>query len=146
MNLRHIFVCNKPNFMSSVQTLNQIDFAKLTQTSTDIYLLDFWAPWCGPCRMMAPVLEWMADQPSSSRFTIAKINTDENQELATEMGIQGIPYFALLQFDGKGHYKMIMDIAGSQPNKQGFLDKINLAIDEHQKNNPNPTEINFESI
>lgn len=132
--------------MSSVQTLSQIDFTKLTQTSKDIYLLDFWAPWCGPCRMMAPVLEWMADQTDSSRFKIAKINTDENQELATEMGIQGIPYFALVEFDSNGGYKMIMDVAGSQPNKQAFLDRINLAIDDYQKNNPTQSDINFDAV
>ncbi|MBC7406208.1 MAG: thioredoxin family protein [Candidatus Parcubacteria bacterium] len=130
--------------MSSVQNLNHIDFTKLSQTTTDTYLLDFWAPWCGPCKMMAPVLEWMADQAESKRFTIAKINTDENQELSSQMGIQGIPYFALIQFDGKGSYNLIMDVVGSQTNKQAFLDKINAAIDEHQ--NSTKTEINFEQI
>jgi thioredoxin 1 len=113
---------------SSVHTLTQDDFKNLTNTSEAYYLLDFWAPWCGPCRMMAPVLEWMIDQEASQTFQIGKINTDENQEISAEFGIQGIPYFALVKFDGVGGYKKVLEIVGSQANKQGFLDKISNAV------------------
>ena len=57
-------------------------------------LVDFWAPWCGPCRMVAPVLEELAGT-YAERLTIAKVNTDDNQEVAGQLGIRGIPTLIL---------------------------------------------------
>ena len=62
-------------------------------------LVDFWAPWCGPCRMIAPIVEDLA-KAYDGRAVIAKVNTDENAEVAGKLGIMGIPTLVLFK-DGQ---------------------------------------------
>lgn len=67
--------------------------------ATGICLVDFWAPWCGPCQMMGPVLDALA-QAVGSTATIAKVNVDENNATAAEFGVQSIPTLILFR-DGE---------------------------------------------
>lgn len=63
--------------------------AKVLQSETPV-VVDFWAPWCGPCRAVAPVLDELASD-MGEKVVIAKVNTDENSQWATKYGVQGIP-------------------------------------------------------
>ena len=65
-------------------------FEKTVLQSTLPVIVDFWAPWCGPCRMVAPVLDKI-DSEYGGKLVVAKVNTDENPEWAMRYGVQGIP-------------------------------------------------------
>ena len=78
-------------------TITKDNFANEVLKSDRPVLVDFWAPWCGPCQMLAPVLAQIAEE-MSGRLKVAKVNVDEVPELAADYGIGGIP--ALLLFDG----------------------------------------------
>ncbi len=65
-------------------------FEKTVLRSELPVIVDFWAPWCGPCKMIAPVLDKIARE-YAGKLIVAKVNTDENPEWATRYGVQGIP-------------------------------------------------------
>jgi len=65
-------------------------FEKSVLQSETPVIVDFWAPWCGPCKMIAPVLEKIAKE-SAGKVVVAKVNTDEDNEWAMKYGVQGIP-------------------------------------------------------
>ncbi len=74
----------------TVREVNTQEFDQIVSTSTVPLVVDFWAPWCGPCRMVGPVLEKLAaDHPDA--VSVVKVNVDENQALAARFGIMSIP-------------------------------------------------------
>lgn len=80
-------------------------FEKVVLQSTLPVIVDFWAPWCGPCRMVAPSLEKIAKE-QDGKLIVAKVNTDENNQWAMKYGVQGIPTMLFIA-NGKVVHKQI---------------------------------------
>ena len=72
-------------------------------------LIDFWAPWCGPCRMMGPIIEQLADQ-YEGKAKVGKVNVDEEGELSQAFGVMSIPTIVLIK-DGK----VVKQAVGARP-------------------------------
>lgn len=70
--------------------VSDTEFEKVVLKSELPVVVDFWAPWCGPCRMVAPILDKLAKE-MGDKVIFAKVNTDENVEWATKYGVRGIP-------------------------------------------------------
>ncbi len=87
-------------------------------TKEGVSMVDFWAPWCGPCRMIAPVIDELAGD-FEGKANICKVNTDEQQDLAVKYGVRSIPTIVFMK-DGE-----IVDTMVGASNKQAFTDKIN---------------------
>jgi len=82
-----------------VVKIDEQNFEAEVLNSGQPVLVDFWAPWCGPCRSMAPVIEEVAEE-FGGRVKVGKVNVDENRELTARFGIRGIPTLLFFK-DGK---------------------------------------------
>ncbi len=92
-----------------------------TTVNNGVSLVDFWAPWCGPCRMIAPVIDELAGD-FEGKANICKVNTDEQQDLATKYGVRSIPTILFMK-DGE-----IVDQVVGASSKQALTDKLNAII------------------
>lgn len=83
--------------MANVSDVTMANFDAEVLQATGLVLVDFWAPWCGPCRAMAPVLDTIS-QEQEGKVKVVKVNVDDNQQLAVRFGVQSIP--TLIIFKG----------------------------------------------
>ncbi len=97
------------------------NFDKEVMESKEPVMIDFYADWCGPCKMMSPVVEALAEQ-YEGKIKIGKVNSDEEMDLATKFGVRSIPAFFFLK-DGK----VVDNAVGAQP-KEALEEKLNKLI------------------
>ena len=103
-----------------ISALTQDNFEKEVLLSAKPVLVDFWAEWCGPCKMIAPLLDELADE-YDGKIKIGKVNIDEQQELATKYGIRAIPTLLLIN---KGQVAEQMVGAKSKRDLKASLDRV----------------------
>jgi len=105
--------------MAKYTELTVSNFDEITKEG--VSLVDFWAPWCGPCRMIAPVIEELAAE-FEGKANICKVNTDEEQDVAVKYGIRSIPTILFFK-----NGEVVEQMVGAA-SKQAFADKLNALL------------------
>lgn len=105
--------------MGKYVELTSSNFDSVTESGVSV--VDFWAPWCGPCRMVAPIIEELAEE-YDGKAKICKVNTDDEQDLAVRFAVRSIPTILFLK-DGKVVDQMVGAAA-----KQTFKQKIDALL------------------
>jgi len=98
--------------MADVMEITADNFQAVVLENEKPVLIDFWAEWCGPCRMIAPVVEQIAKERSDS-LVVGKLDVDQHGALAAKYGVQGIPFLALFE-----HGQVVRQAVGAMPKAQ----------------------------
>ncbi|WP_302153399.1 thioredoxin [uncultured Enorma sp.] len=106
--------------MAAITEVNASNFDSLLQEQLPV-LVDFWAPWCGPCRMVSPIVDQIANE-LAGRLVVAKCNVDENQDIAMRYGVMSIPTLVILKGGAEANR-----IVGAMP-KPKLLEEIEKAL------------------
>ena len=101
--------------MSAIN-INKTNFKHEVMDSEKPVLLDFWAPWCAPCRMVVPIIEEIASERADIK--VGKINVDEQPELASEFGVMSIPTLVVMK-----NGKIVQRVSGARP-KEAILEML----------------------
>lgn len=112
-----IFINNAKGTMKNIIEGTDFNFDQEVLNSDMPVLVDFWAPWCSPCRMVAPIVQEIADE-YDGKIKVVKLNTDENQNTAVTYGIRSIPTLGIFK-DGK----VVDAVIGAVPKKH-LVEKI----------------------
>lgn len=105
----------------AITTLTQANFAEEIASADKPVVVDFWAEWCGPCKMLAPVLEEVAGE-NAEKITVAKVNVDENPDIARQFDIMSIPTLIVFKDGQPAHrFQGASGKAGLLQNLDDFL-------------------------
>jgi thioredoxin 1 len=113
-------MAGKQETLMATKSVTDLTFGEDVLGAEKPVLVDFWAEWCGPCRMIAPALEELSDE-LGDRVTIVKLNIDENPEAPTKYGVRGIPTMILFKNGEPAATKV-----GAEPKSriQGWLEGV----------------------
>ena len=101
---------DREDYKMTAININKNNFQNEVMNSDKTVLLDFWAPWCAPCRMVVPIIEEIAGERPDIR--VGKINVDEQPELASEFSIMSIPTLVVMK-----NGKIVQQVSGARPKK-----------------------------
>lgn len=107
--------------MAKPSDVNDANFDEEVLKSSEPVLVDFWAPWCGPCKAIAPIVEELSSE-YEGKLKVVKVNVDDNKEAAHRYNVRGIPNLILFK-DGE----MVDQMIGAR-SKQELIDLVNKAV------------------
>jgi thioredoxin 1 len=97
--------------MSKAKAITTAEFEEI-KNQAGIYLIDFWAVWCGPCKVMEPVIDQLCEDEDLKEVSFLKVNVDEEPELSGMFRVSSIPTFYILNIKGDGTFDLATDVLG----------------------------------